>query len=110
LKHLKTADIRLNGVTRKATLLPDESALDLERPPGFPFAALRGTSLHIKNGNAEYTGDVTIVGSCVPSLANIVGQLEEPYVVVLHSMAAAKMPSNTRTQAKELKTVAAESK
>ena len=111
LKHLKTADIRLGTVTtRRVTLLPDESTLDLERPNGFAFAALHGTTLRVKSNNAAYSGTVIITAAVIPSLANISGQLEEPFVVVLHSMGVAKTPSPARTQAKELKAVAKENK
>lgn len=112
LKHLATADIRLSdgGVTRKVTLLPDESTLDLDRPLGFAFAALHGNILKVRSNNQPYDGDVVITSQVMPTLANITGQLEEPYVVVLHSLAAQKVPSKPRIQAKETQAVAAEAK
>jgi len=109
LKFLNTAEIYCAGITRKVTLVPDESTLTIERPPGFPFAALQGTSLRVVNGGQPFVGDVSIKGSFVPTLANISGpQLEEPFVLVLKNMGSQQTPSTTRTQAKEVKAVAAE--
>ena len=109
LKFLNTTEIFCAGISRKATLLPDESTLSLERPSGFPFAALQGTTLKVMNGGQPFVGEVTIRGSFVPALANINGpQLEEPFVLVLHSLGSKQIPSPMRTQAKEVKAVAAE--
>lgn len=109
LKYLNTAEIFAEGIDRKVTLLPDRSALALERPAGFPFATLIGPSLRLMNGGEPIAAtNIYITGQYVPTLANITGQLIEPFVKVVVSMATGQTPSPTSTQARELKTVAAE--
>lgn len=108
VKHFNCAEIYCDGVSRRTTLLPDESAVKLDRMPGFPFATLINDTLLVYNGGTPFEGDVVIRGPFVPTLDHIVGQLEEPYVVALHHLAAKQIPTSARTQAKDLKTVAAE--
>lgn len=110
VKHFNSAEIKLAGIGRRLTLVPDESAVKLDRMPGFPFGTLVGNQLLVWNGGAPFVGDVTMRAPFVPALASIVGQLEEPYVLVLHSMGGKQIPSPARTQAKEAKAVAAEGK
>lgn len=110
VKHFKTSEIYVSGNQRRVTVVPDESAVRLDRTPGFPFATLVNNELLVFDGGAPFVGDITIRGPFVPTLDHIVGQLEEPYVVTLHSLASKQLPTPTRTQAKDLKTVAAESK
>lgn len=110
LKYFNTAEIYIANVQRKVTLVPDESAVTLERPAGFPFGTLIGTDLLVYNGGAPFQGNVTIRGPYMPTLANFKSQLDEKYALVLYSLATQKTPSKMRTEAQELKTVAAEGK
>lgn len=110
LKHFQNAEIRLAGNNRKLTLLPDESSVREDRTPAFPFGALIGSSLLVWLNNAPFVGDVTIRSTFMPTLANLKPELDEKYVLILHSLGAKQVPSNARTQARELKSVAAEGK
>jgi hypothetical protein len=110
LKHLNTAEILVAGNNRRLTLLPDESAVRMDRTPGFPFGTVIGTDLLAWEGGAPFTGEVTIRGPFVPLLANIQGQLDQRYVLTLFQLGSNQIPSRTRTQVQELKSVAAEGK
>lgn len=110
LKHFNSAEIYLSGVTRRLTLLPDESSVKLDRMAGFPFGTLIGSNLLVWNGGAPFVGNVSIRGPFIPTLANLKTEMEEPYVLVLHSMASKQIPSPQRTQAREAKAVLAEGK
>jgi hypothetical protein len=110
LKHLNCAEIYIEAVTRKLTLLPDETAVRRDRMAGFPYGTLIGTDLLIYHGGEPFTGNVKIRGPIVPALANFKTQLEDRYVMVLHSMGKQQIPSTARTQARELKAVASEGK
>jgi len=109
-KYLNTAEIYCVGISRKLTLLPDETAVKRDRMPGFPYGTLIGTNLLVYNGGQPFVGEVKIRAAYAPALANFKTQVEERYVLVLHSMGKQEIPSKTRTQAKELKAVAAEGK
>lgn len=106
LKFLNTAEIHLAGIPRRLTLLPDESAVKLDRTPGFPFGTLIGTSLLVYNGGQPFDGDVSIRGPFIPELENLETELEEPFVLILHSMATKKVPSSQRTMKQEAQVVA----
>lgn len=110
LKHFNSAEIYLSGVTRRLTLLPDESSVKLDRMAGFPFGTLIGSNLLVWNGGAPFVGNVSIRGPFIPTLANLKTELDEPYVLVLHSLASKQIPSPQRTQAREAKAVLAEGK
>lgn len=110
LKHLNTAEIKIDGSDRRLTLLPDESAVRLDRMPGFPFGALVGTSLLVYNGGAPFEGDVTIRSQCALSLANLPPQLDQRMVMTLYLLGTNQIPSRTRSQVQEVKAVAAEGK
>lgn len=110
LKHLNCAEIYVGTITRKVTLLPDETAVKRDRMPGFPYATLIGTDLLIYHGGQPFSGDVRVRGPFAPALANFQTQIEKRYVMVLHSMGKQQIPSSARTQAQELKAVAAEGK
>lgn len=108
-KYFDSAEIYIDGVTRKATIVPDETAVKRDRLPGFPVATLIGTDLLVYNGG-PVSGELKIRAAYIPSLANFKEQLDEKYVLVLASMGKQETPSRPRTQAQELKAVAAEGK
>lgn len=110
LKHFESAYITIGTNKRRLTLLPDESAVREDRMPGFPFGTLIGSNLLVWVNNAPFVGDVTIRGTYMATLANQKPELDERYVMILHSLGAKQIPSNARTQARELKSVAAEGK
>ncbi len=110
VKYFNTAEIYIDGVKRKTTLLPDETAVRRDRMPGFPVATLIGSDLFIYNGGQPVTANLKIRGPYKPLLANFKQQLDEKFVLVLHSMAKQQTPSTARTQAQEIKTVVAEGK
>lgn len=110
LKHFNTAEVRLNNIKRQMTLVPDESAVRLDRTPGFPFGTLIGNTLLAYNGGQPYAGTGSIRAACIPTLPNINGPLGERFVTIVGGMATGKIPTEQRRAAQELKTVAAEGK
>ena len=110
LKHLNCAEIYIENVGRRLTLLPDETAVKRDRMAGFPYGTVIGTDLLIYHGGQPFAGPVKIRGPFAPTLANFKTQIADRYVLVLHSMGKQQIPSSTRTQARELKAVATEGK
>jgi hypothetical protein len=110
VKYFNTAEIYLDSITRKVTLLPDETSVTRDRMPGFPVATLIGTELLIYNGGQAYTGDLKVRGPYMPALASFNQQLDEKFVLVLAAMGKQQTPSKPRTQTQEMKAVAAEGK
>lgn len=110
LKYFNAAEVYIDGVTRKVTLLPDETAVKRDRMPGFPVATLIGTDLLVYSAGQPFTGNLKVRGPYMPSLANFNQQLDEKFVLVLANMAKQQTPSKPRTQVQEMKAVAAEGK
>lgn len=110
VKYFKSAEIYIADVKRKATLVADETAVRRDRMPGFPVATLIGSNLLIYNNSEPVTAALKIRGPYIPALANFNQQLDEKYLLVLSSMGKQQTPSTPRTQAQELKAVAAEGK
>lgn len=108
LTSLMSAEIYLDGVARRLTLLPDETAVKRDRTPGFPFGTLIGSSLLVYNGGAPFAGDVSIGGPFIPKVETLTKELQEPFVLVLASLGKSDIPSRVRTTTQEMRATAKE--
>lgn len=85
-EELYCAEIYIAGVTRRCQYAPDKSALEWDRPAGFPFFTVSGNELLVRYNNAYPTTTATIRGTVIRTLANIPVQLQDNFVAIVAFM------------------------
>lgn len=86
-QFLHSAEIYLDGITRRAQAAPDRAALGWDRPAGFPFYAISGDEIHFRyNGDVPPNTTARIRSAAVRSLANIPPLLNNDFVQLVAFM------------------------
>lgn len=86
-EQIATSEVYFSGITRRGQYVPDRSAVNRDRMPGWPFFTVSGDFLIVRYNGTSPDCTATIRGPVVKSLANIPATQVDKFVQLVAFMA-----------------------